>query len=150
MNRLGKENLADYVRRIIRQKQLKLRQVERDSGDQITNGYVSGIINGKINNVSLEKLLALAKGLNVDPYELFAAAIGEQRQTANELSPYNPPDAHLLMELMQEMANTPDLMKMVHAVVQMPSKDRQIVGKVVESIVNSKRPVRRAVSRKHA
>ena len=36
MRRLGKEKLADYVGRVIKQKQLKLRDVERRAGGKIT------------------------------------------------------------------------------------------------------------------
>ena len=64
MRRLGKEKLADYVRRAMKQKQLKLREVEKRSGGDITNGYISGIITGRISNVSVSKLQALAKGVH--------------------------------------------------------------------------------------
>lgn len=150
MRRLGKEKLADYVRRTIKQKQLRLRDVERRSGGEITNGYISGIINGRIKNISLEKLKALAKGLEVDVYELFSAAMDEPRQLAEQVSSYAQPDVLWLLGLMQEIATTPELLKILHELVQMPPKDREIVVRVIESIGNSKRPARRATGRKRA
>jgi transcriptional regulator with XRE-family HTH domain len=154
MRRLGKENLADYVKRVVKQKRLKLRDVERSSGGKITNGYISGIVNGKISNVTLEKLRALATGLDVDAYELFSAAMDEPRELADEMASYARPDVMWLLEMMQEIAATPELLKIIHELVQMPAKDRQIVVKVIESITKSKRPARsvqrRAISRKRA
>src|SRR5689334_20949278 len=127
MRRLGKEQLADYVSRVMKQKQLKLRDVERRSGGDITNGYISGIINGRISNVSLEKLKALAKGLEVDVYELFSAAMDEPRQLADAVSSYAQPDVLWLLGIMQEIA-----------------------ARVIESIIKTKRPARRTASRKRA
>ncbi len=150
MRRLGKEKLGDYVRRVMNQKQLKLRDAERRAGGEITNGYISGIINGRIRNVSLEKLKALAKGLEVDVYELFSAAMGEARPLAEEETPYTQPDLSWLLGLMQEIAASPELLKILHELVQMPSKDREIVIKVIESIGKTKRPARRTAGRKHA
>jgi transcriptional regulator with XRE-family HTH domain len=150
MRRLGKEKLADYVRRVMKQKQLNLRDVERRSGSEITNGYISGIINGRINNISLDKLKALAKGLEVDVYELFSAAMDEPRQLADEVSSYAHPDVVWLLGIMQEIAATPELLKILHELVQMSPKDREIVVKVIESIGKTKRPARRAAGRKRA
>ena len=154
MRRLGKENLADYVRRVVNQKHLKLRDVERTSGGKITNGYISGIVNGKVSNVTLDKLKALAVGLNVDAYELFSAAMDEPRELAEEVASYARPDVIWLLEMMQEIAASPELLKILHELVQMPAKDRQIVVKVIESITKSKRPTRtmqrRSVNRKRA
>ncbi|MEN3332639.1 MAG: Cro/C1-type DNA-binding domain [Blastocatellia bacterium] len=150
MRRLGKEKLADYVRRVMKQKQLKLRDVERRAGGEITNGYISGIINGRINNVSLDKLKALAKGLEVDVYELFSAAMDEPRQLAEEVSSYAQPDVQWLLSIMQEIAATPELVKILPELLQMTPKDREIVVKVIESIGKTKRPARRAAGRKRA
>lgn len=153
MRRVGKEKLADFVRRVIREKQLKLRDVERRAGGEITNGYVSGIINNRIKNVSLEKLKALARGLEVDVHELFASAMDEPRQLADEVSSYAQPDILWLLGMMREIATSPELLKMLHELVQMPPKDREMVVRVIESIGKSnknKRPTRRPSGRKHA
>lgn len=71
------ETLADYVRRVRKDKGLSTPDVERNSGNQITDGYVSQIENGYIKNVSPEKLRALAKGLEVLEEEIFAVARGK-------------------------------------------------------------------------
>ena len=132
MRRLGGEKLADYVGRVVRQKQLILKEIESRSGNQITSGYLSGIINNKIRNVSLPKLKALAKGLGVDVYELIAAAMDEPRQPDDEVSFYAQPDVSWLLGIMQEIATTPELLKILHGLVQLLPKDREIIGREIE------------------
>lgn len=150
MRRLGKEKLAEYVSRVIKQKQLKLRDVERQAGGEITNGYVSGIINNRIKNVSLAKLKALARGLEVDVYELFKASMDEPRQLADEVASYSQPDVLWLLGMMREIASTPELLKILHELVQMAPQDREMVIRVVESIGKSKQTPRRASGRRRA
>jgi transcriptional regulator with XRE-family HTH domain len=70
------ENLSDFVRRIRAEKGLSTLDVERNSSNRITDGYVSQIENGYVRNVSPEKLQALAKGLGVSEDEIFAVARG--------------------------------------------------------------------------
>jgi transcriptional regulator with XRE-family HTH domain len=70
------ENLSDFVRRVRSEKGLSTLDVERNSSNRITDGYVSQIENGYVKNVSPEKLQALAKGLAVSEDEIFAVARG--------------------------------------------------------------------------
>jgi transcriptional regulator with XRE-family HTH domain len=70
------ENLSDFVRRVRGEKALSTLDVERNSGNRITDGYVSQIENGYVKNVSPEKLQALAKGLAISEEEIFAVARG--------------------------------------------------------------------------
>lgn len=71
------ETLADFVRRIRKEKGLSTPDVERQSGFTITDGYVSRIENNGVKNVSPEKLTALAKGLGVTESEVFSIARGK-------------------------------------------------------------------------
>ncbi len=70
------ELLPDYVRRIRRDKGLSTTDVERQSGGEISDAYVTRIENGHVKNVSPEKLKALAKGLGETEDEIFAVARG--------------------------------------------------------------------------
>ena len=76
MRKHGKGGLAELVSRVIREKELKLRDVARKSDGQIAQSYVSRIISGDVTNLSTDKLLALSRGIEIDPYELFSAATG--------------------------------------------------------------------------
>jgi transcriptional regulator with XRE-family HTH domain len=71
------EDLADYVRRTINEKDLTLRQVEERSGGAITHGYVSKILSRAVTNLSVDKLKALAKGLGMPEEEVFAVIRGK-------------------------------------------------------------------------
>jgi len=150
MRRVGKEKLADYVRRVMKQKQLKLREVEKRSGGDITNGYISGIITGRINNVSISKLQALAKGLEVDVHELFSAAVGGSSQEADASASRSQPDLFWLLGVLQEAAKSPTILKVLQELMEMTPREREMVAKVSDAIFNSRTASRRASSRKHA
>lgn len=75
--RVMSETLPDLVRRTRKDKRLSTPDVERLSGFNITDGYVSQIENNAVKNVSPEKLKALAKGLGITEEEVFAAARGK-------------------------------------------------------------------------
>lgn len=71
------ETLPNYVRRIRTEKKLSTVDVERQSGNRISDSYVTRIENGYVKNVSPEKLKALAKGLGVSEDEIFDIARGK-------------------------------------------------------------------------
>lgn len=77
VNSKSKESLADYVRRVRAEKKLSTTDVERQSGNKISDSYVTRIENSYVKNVSPEKLQALAKGLGVSEEEIFAIARGK-------------------------------------------------------------------------
>lgn len=73
------ETLAEYVDRIMKEKNLKSLDVEARSiaaGNRIADSYVDNIVKGTTKNPSVEKLNALADGLGVDKIELFKVASG--------------------------------------------------------------------------
>ena len=83
------ETLAQYVARIIKEKNLKHHEVKELSGGRITDGYVRGIMAGKASNLSVDKLKALALGLGVPEDEIFRVARGlpvesDDRRKVNE------------------------------------------------------------------
>jgi len=76
MPKSHKGDLSHYVGRIMREKYLSRRDVKLRSDGQITDSYVSGIVNGTATNLSIEKLKALARGLRVTERELLEVAYG--------------------------------------------------------------------------
>jgi transcriptional regulator with XRE-family HTH domain len=76
MSAADRETLAQYVTRIIKEKDLKHHEVKELSGGRITDGYVRGIMSGKASNPSVDKLKALAQGLGVLEDEIFRVARG--------------------------------------------------------------------------
>src|SRR5579864_3962998 len=70
------EGLSEYVTRIMYERRLTVREVERQSGGRIDQSYVSRIAQGIYTNLTVEKAQALAAGLDVDEDELFKIARG--------------------------------------------------------------------------
>lgn len=71
-------SLAEFVRKTMAEKGLTMRDVEERSGGEITNSYVAKIKGRTTQNLTLEKLCALARGLGVNAHELFAVATGTE------------------------------------------------------------------------
>ena len=67
-------NLAEFVRLRMEEKGLSKLDVERNSDKMITDGHVATVLAGKADNPTLRILLGLAKGLDVEPVEVFKAA----------------------------------------------------------------------------
>jgi transcriptional regulator with XRE-family HTH domain len=73
------ETLAEYVDRVMKEKNLKSLDVEARSielGHRITDSYITSIAQGVNKNPSVRKLNALADALDVDRIELFKIASG--------------------------------------------------------------------------
>ncbi|MFP5260591.1 MAG: helix-turn-helix domain-containing protein [Blastocatellia bacterium] len=119
MGKYVKENLSQLVRRVIREKKLSLRQVQELSGGQIEKSYISRIMTGNVKNITLEKLVALARGLDMDPHILFSAYYFDPRPAAGE--PLDVIELSLteFTALMQKVAVNPKFVEIVEEVVQL-------------------------------
>ena len=73
------EDLADYVRRVRAEKGFSLNDVEVNSGNRISKGYVGQIENRQVlgDNITPQKLKGLARGLRVDEDDIFDLARGK-------------------------------------------------------------------------
>lgn len=73
------EDFADFVRRLREEAGLSLKDVERNSGGEISSGYVSQIENRHVlpGSITSQKLRAYAAGLKAPEELIFAAARGK-------------------------------------------------------------------------
>lgn len=71
-----KETLSKFVKRIREEKNLSTSDVQKASDNRISDAYVSQIENGNVRNVSLEKLTALANGLDIPEVDIIQVALG--------------------------------------------------------------------------
>jgi transcriptional regulator with XRE-family HTH domain len=124
-----KETLIEYVKRIMRQKNLTLRDIEENSDGEISNSYISKILNGRVENPTADKILALARGLRVDPHEVFAAISGQEQAGTNPM---------VFADIVQRLASDPSLIKSLQELLQMPAKERAIMSHSLH-FVNTKR-----------
>jgi transcriptional regulator with XRE-family HTH domain len=128
MRKQGKGGLAELVSRVIREKELKLRDVASKSDGKIAQSYVSRIISGDVTNLSTDKLVALSRGLDIDPYELFSAATGLPK-----LSPSRKPKDKVelgaieFVEIMRKVVGNIRLSELVEEATQLWPEEYPIV-----------------------
>lgn len=121
-----KETLQEFVKRVRNEKNLSTTQVEKKSGGTISSSYVTRIENEPYKKVSPEKLIALAKGLDITEDEIFSVARGKvpnQNSVVSEkferlslkfggLNSSKKAKAEVLIEVLERelerMANEPD------------------------------------------
>jgi transcriptional regulator with XRE-family HTH domain len=115
-----KETLSQYLNRLMKQKDWGVRDLERNSGNRITNSHISKILKGKANNLMSDKIVALAEGLNVDPHEVFSVISGRPVADAEELT-----NVAVFADLMQKMAVNPVLLEIMQELLRMPANHQR-------------------------
>src|SRR5438105_12345580 len=93
------ETLAEYLDRLMRQQNLTPKQLAKRCG--LTDSYIIRVRNGTAENLTVETIVKLANGLEINPHELFARAAGI---SASEGLPI---DALLLLDVMQRVVVDP-------------------------------------------
>jgi transcriptional regulator with XRE-family HTH domain len=121
------ETLSEFLKRVMKQKGLTLRDVEQNCCKKITNSYISRVINGKVQNLTLETIVALAEGFDVDPHEIFAAAYGKPPQNLAI-------DPLLLIDMLQKLAGNPQLVKVVREWTRLSGEEQTAMLQAVERI----------------
>ena len=101
------ESFSEYVQRVMKQKGLKAVDVERNSGGKVDRSHVSKFISGVETNPSAKVMLALAKGLEVDPHEVFTAVTGCPPNEGQS----NAPDVLEILNLIERVATDAELLK---------------------------------------
>jgi transcriptional regulator with XRE-family HTH domain len=129
----GPENLGLYVKRVMEEKGLGLKDVELMSDGAITDAYVSNIVNGDASNPSVDKLKALATGLGVDEDEIFRVARGISPGRRAGPKPADPSHTRMILKLMEKVAVSPRLTKILQDVVKLSPKEQEAVQKFIES-----------------
>ena len=90
------ESLSEYVQRVMGEKYLTAKEVERRSNGAIGDSHVINIANGTTTNLTLERLKGLAAGLGVAPIEIFKVAIGSEPDELN---------VELVTRVLEKLAN---------------------------------------------
>jgi|SRR5215213_5524356 len=129
----AKEELSQYVKRVMGEKKLSLRDVQRGSGDRITQGYVGAIVKGAYANPSIQKLKALARGLGVDEEEVFRVARGV---SGTETTAEARDQAQVLevLDLMKEVAQNAIVKTILEELVKLPPNPQKVVLKTVRAL----------------
>jgi len=138
------ETLSEYVKRVMAEKRLTLREVARLSGGRITQGYVGGIVQGLHTNPSVEKLKALAAGLGVDENEAFRVARGLEAKLPSSLEEMSRDrEANLaFLDMMKNTVDDPVLMKILNLALNLSPEARATALKFVIVLADDDRELR--------
>ncbi len=139
---MPKDTLSRYVERVINEKRLSRRDVRLRSGGEITDGYVSAIVQGRATNLSVDKLKALARGLRVRPIELIRVAFG----LSDERLPAGVADhSHnlLLLDINKKTFISNDVAEIVQAVIKLSPAERAVVLQYVNRVGKTDRKTQR-------
>jgi len=123
----NKEDLSQYVSRLMREKGLSVRDVWLKSRKRIGTSYVNSIVNGNAKNLSIEKLKALAVGLETDEDELFTVARGQSPRPASKSARSAQPVSLVVLDLKRKIVISPDVSEILQEVIRMPQRDRAIL-----------------------
>ncbi len=142
MSKPRKEGLSRYVERVMREKHLSRRDVKLKSGGEITDSYVSGIISGSANNLSIEKLKALARGLRVREIELIRVAFGLSDEPQ---APRIIDQSHslVLVDITKKTVVSNDVAEIVHEIISLPPANRAVVLQYVKRLGIADRRIQR-------
>jgi transcriptional regulator with XRE-family HTH domain len=110
-----KETLNEYVKRVMQQKGLGVRDIERNSKKKITNSHISKVLAGTAKNLQADKIVALAAGLEVSPHEVFSVISGTEQSER--------PDLMVFADIMQKVAMRPLLLEMLQELLRFEDKD---------------------------
>jgi Helix-turn-helix. len=130
--RQGVETLSQYVKRILDEKHLTMTDVEERSERKIADAYVANIMNGLARNPSVDKLKALAVGLGEPEDDVFKVARGLPLDYV-EAGGREPWTGTMLARAIERIVTSPELTKILQALVQMQLKELKAVLKFIES-----------------
>lgn len=142
MAKTYKEDLSQYVARVLKEKRLSRHDVKLRSGGEITDSYVSGIISGAFTNLSVQKLKALAWGLRVDEKELISVAFGLSKEREVH-SVADQSHNLILVDITKKSVLSTDFTEIVHEVMKLEPAERAVVLKYVKRLGKRERKVKR-------
>jgi hypothetical protein len=115
------ETLSVYVKRVMQEKNLGVRDIERNSakaGMKIAASHISKVSTGVITNLTADKIVGLALGLKVDPHEVFAVISGHPLKEASS------PDLRRFAGIINELAENPILLEATEQLMRFDTKNQ--------------------------
>jgi transcriptional regulator with XRE-family HTH domain len=111
------ESLAEYLVRVMRQKDIDLIELAKRSG--LTDSYIGRLRNGTLKNPTVETMVKLATGLEVNAHEVFTAASGVPVSATASIDPL------MLLEQMQKLVSDPVGFDVLRRLLSVPPNERQ-------------------------
>jgi transcriptional regulator with XRE-family HTH domain len=124
------ETLAQYLKRVMQQKNLKTADVVQASG--FSQSYIDRLLNGTITNLKVETIAILARALDVDGVELFTAAYGKPQE-------HKSVDLLALADTISKVILNPVLAELIQNAAKLESRHQQaLLGTAREMVKNHK------------
>jgi transcriptional regulator with XRE-family HTH domain len=124
------DTLQEYLKKVMKEKQLSGVDIEKRSGGKIGDSYISKILRGQSKNLTVEKINALAEGLGVDSVDLFRAASGYKTDFKSVDDQWM---GHILLRFMERIVIDSNLTRIAKAVAQMKPKEIKNILGIIES-----------------
>lgn len=110
------ESLAEYLKRVMHQRNLSVADVQASSG--LSQSYINRLLKGTKTNLTVETIAILSEALKVDGIELFVAAYGKAPENVSI-------DPSLLADTIQKLVLIPGLIELVQNTAKMKSPAHQ-------------------------
>lgn len=124
------ETLSQFVQRVMRQKSLSPREVQirASAKGQIAASYISRITTGKVTNLSVDKVVILAEGLGVNPFEVFAASYAAQSLSGSNI------DSPRLLDTMQKAVSNLASLEVLEGWLRLSPENQSKVRKLIKKL----------------
>ena len=142
MSKIRREGLSIYVETVMKEKRLSRRDVKLRAGGEITDSYVSGIINGTATNLSVQKLKALARGLRVSEMELIRVAFGLSRSEEGDRI-IDQSHNLVLVDVSKKSVLSTDIAEIALETLKLSASDRAVVLRYIRRLINGERKLKR-------
>jgi transcriptional regulator with XRE-family HTH domain len=125
------ETFGQYLERILHQRKLTPKQAAKKCG--ITDSYLGRIIKGQGGKHSLETILALADGLELNPHEVFSVATGRPLQEHGLVDPL------FIIDLIQRIFTEPRGLEVLEQWIRLSQQDKERLIEFIE-FLNQRQP----------
>jgi transcriptional regulator with XRE-family HTH domain len=117
------ETLAQYLKRIFAQKDLKAADVAKLT--ELSAGYIGRLLKGEKPNLTVETIAILVESLDLDALELFTVAYGKPIKEKAGIDPV------VLSDTIQKLILNSNLIDLIQAVSKLQEKQQKTV---IESV----------------
>ena len=111
------ETLKEYLDRVMRQKKLKL--VDLAKRCHVSDSYIGKVRSGRSGNLTVQTMLTLARGLEVNPHDIFTAASGVPVDETTHIDP------RLLLDQIQKLLHDPNGYEVLRQWLELSSSNRK-------------------------
>jgi transcriptional regulator with XRE-family HTH domain len=118
------ETFGQYLERILHQRRLTPKEAAKKC--KITDSYIGRITKGQGGNYSVETILALADGLELDPHEVFAAATERPRPESGLVDPL------FIVDLIQRILVEPRGLEVLQHWIRLSKQDQEELLKFIK------------------